>query len=240
MLPENIDLDWIIEGWNLYFESRPERGADVVEPLRSYILLLENRTKHALVNFLTVDRKALDDLEQETFKECQNLRSSYPHLEIQLIDKPGYSYFLFSTRLGVLSNIKGPFGWPINDDPLIGLWCNSRILMLELADRKIPILICPQCEKLFLKKDGHQKYCSKECQRKTSSIPTNTSDYRTAYRRVYMQFKRMTDSDVGTGGYKKKDAVEKLLRDEPYSRLIDKYSIPVKNWITEKGDRHGS
>ena len=210
--------DQVLSLWNWQFEAKEGRIQKYKEPQKSYAIRAFGAMKKALIDFLHGERDAFDRFKNDFPKILLEDVSHFPPDPYQFLGMPISGGILFPESESI-TDFKSA-------ERYIRETCHS--ILSELArNRDFSRLdICPQCGTLFLRTDKRQKFCDTVCRERWNQ-PKDDEPYRKAYRRVYMQFRRLLDM------HPREKAIEILLETPRYAELINEHKILVENW---KGD----
>ncbi|MHB1926915.1 MAG: hypothetical protein ACYCRD_06575 [Leptospirillum sp.] len=212
---KNVDPGIFVKKFNAQFDMENAWIREMAEPDRvpEELKALGDK-KRALVQFLNGDFSALDKYEYVSlashFPDPRLWKgSSVTYTDGSTLNRPSFTYADMAKK--------------------------AKDFLIAVSAILPKVSLCPQCDNLFRKKDGRQRYCSKECQRKTSQ-PNDKTPERRAYLRVYMKFLREHE----VKGKTRAEAVTEIKKEEPYAGLIRQWKIPVEKWTKTKGERHGA
>ena len=233
MNDDTIKLTIVV--WNENFELSSKLNEYCEEPFRSWASRVLSDRKKAMVSYLQGQKDALYLFHQKLKKDKQEV---FGNDDIErIMENPKAS----SHRIPPDIDIEDRIAYLYLFNHILRI--NRNGLPIEVFKNIVEVLsstkLCPSCENFFLSADGRKKYCSRECQRDTTSKPDDKSEYRRDYRRVFVKF----DREVNDKRKTPEEAAKELRKLEPYASLIKKWKFPIENWKAgqkSKGGRHGS
>ncbi len=215
-----------LEVWNQSFKTALAVNEYSEEPLRSWLTRSLEDRKKAMVDYLHGQKDALYLYHQELKKDKRDVLGR-DDVEADM-ESPAASSRFIPPEVGIENRIAYLYLFShiaqFTRKPL------PTEVFQKLVKDLSAVKTCSGCGVFFLSLDARKKYCSKECQRNTTSKPDDKSPYRMAYRTVFMKFKRLLQKGVSVP-----KAVELIEREEPYAGLIQQFNIPVKEWGRKGG-----